>query len=186
MSDTEDVRDMFGFIAPSEAQLSSISKWAQKALELHAEIEQAEAHLKELNRELAQIEEIDLPRAMMTAGSAEFKMVGGGKITISDEIQGSLAKGEEKREYAIDWVAKNDGEDLIKRHFEIDYTRGQLSYATAFRELLQKNQVHFDEFESIHTSTFKSFLHEKLRKGVTPPFDKMGFRYFKKANIKTK
>jgi hypothetical protein len=186
MSDQEDVRDMFGFVAPSEGQLSTISKWAKKALELQAEIEQAEAHLKELNRELAQIEEVDLPRSMMAAGSMEFTMVGGGKITISDEIQGSLAKDAEKRDYAIDWVDKNDGTDLIKRHFEIDYTRGQASRATQFRELLQEHQVHFDEFESIHTSTFKAFLREKLEKGVVPPFDKMGFRYFKKANIKTK
>jgi trehalose-6-phosphate synthase len=182
----EDVRDMFGFVAPSQEQLKSISIWASKALELQAEIEQVEAHLKELNRELAQIEEVDLPRAMMSAGSEEFTMTGGGKISIDDVIQGSLAKGEEKREYAIQWVAENDGTEIIKRHFEIDYTRGQHSYAMALRKLLEENQVHFDEFESIHTSTFKAFLREKLRKNIIPPFDKMGFRFFKKAIIKPK
>jgi hypothetical protein len=184
MSESEDVRDVFGFTAPSEHQLSTISTWASKALELKAEIETMEAHLKELGRELAQIEEVDLPRAMMAAGSTEFTTTRGDKIVIDDVIQGSLAKGEEKREYAIQWVAENEGKDLIKRHFEIDYTRGQVSQAESFRKILQSHQVHFDEFESIHTSTFKAFLFEKLRKGEVPPFDKMGFRFFKKANIK--
>jgi hypothetical protein len=187
---SEDVRDLFGFVAPSEGQLSTISKWASDALALQAEIDEAEAHLKELNKELAKIIETELPKAMMAAGSEEFTMTNGGKISIDDVIQGSLAKSadEEKRDFAIQWVANNGGKDNIKRHFEIDFTRGQISYATAFRELLQKNQVHFDEFESIHTGTFKAFLFEKLKEfsktGETVPFDKMGFRFFKKAIIK--
>jgi hypothetical protein len=186
MTDTqEDVRDLFGFVAPSEKQLSTISSWATKALELQKEIEQVEAHLKHLNKELAQIEEIDLPRAMMAAGSLEFKMTGGGKITIADVIQGGLTKDEDKREFTLQWFEDNGGKENIKDHFEIDFTKGQHTYATAFRQLLQEHQVHFDEFESIHHSTMKSFLMEKLREGKgVPPFDKMGLRYFKKAVIK--
>jgi hypothetical protein len=186
MTDTEeDVRDLFGFAAPSEGQLSTISKWAIKALELQAEIEQVEAHLKELNKELTQIEEVDLPRAMMTAGSTEFKMTDGGKITITDVVQGGLSKDDKTREFIMQWFTDNGGVENIKRHFEIDYTRGQSSYAKAFRELLQEHQIHFDEFESIHASTMHAFLKEKLREGKgAPPFDKMGLRYFKKAIIK--
>lgn len=180
----EDVRDLFGFAAPTEGQLSTISTWASKALELQAQIEQVEAHLKELNKELAQIEEVDLPKAMMAAGSTEFKMVGGGKITISDIIQGGLTKDESKREFVLQWVVDNDGQEIIKRHFEIDYTRGQYSYAMALRKLLEDNQVHFDEFESIHAGTLKAFLMEKMRENTIPPFDKMGLRFFKKAIIK--
>jgi Asp-tRNA(Asn)/Glu-tRNA(Gln) amidotransferase A subunit family amidase len=181
----EDVRDLFGFVAPSEGQLSTISKWAQKALELQAEIEQVEAQLKQLNKELAQIEEIDLPRAMLAAGSTEFTMTEGNKISITDVIQGGLSKDEKIRAFIMQWFEENGGVENIKRHFEIDYTRGQSSYAKAFRELLQENQIHFDEFESIHTSTMYAFLREKLREGKdVPPFDKMGLRYFKKAIIK--
>jgi hypothetical protein len=175
--------DLFGFIAPSEGQLSTISKWASKALELQAEIEQVEAHLKQLNKELAQIEEVDLPKAMMAAGSTEFTMVGGGQISIKDVIQGGLTKDECKREFIMQWFEHNGGIENIKRHFEIDYTRGQHTYAMAFRKLLQENQIHFDEFESIHTSTMYAFLREKLREGTIPPFDKMGLRFFKKAII---
>jgi hypothetical protein len=182
---TEDIRDLFGFVAPTEGQLSTISAWATKALELQAEIEQAEEHLKQLKKELAQIEEIDLPRAMMAAGSTEFKMTGGGKITISDVIQGALSKDDDVREFTLQWFIDNGGQENIKDHFEIDYTKGQNTYAKAFRELLQEHQISFDEFESIHHSTLKAFLHEKLREEKdVPPFDKMGIRYFKKAIIK--
>jgi hypothetical protein len=188
MSDiSEDVKDLFGFTAPSESQLSTISTWAGKALSLQAEIEMAEAHLKQLHKELAQIEEVDLPKAMMAAGSTEFTTVGGGKISITDIIQGGLTKDENKREFVMQWVSDNDGKDIIKRHFEVDYTRGQYSYAMVLRKLLQDNQIHFDEFESIHASTLHAFLREKIKesKGENiPPFDNMGLRYFKKAVIK--
>jgi hypothetical protein len=181
---TEDVRDLFGFKVPTEEELSTIAVWANKALVLQAEIEQAEAHLAELNKELAQIEEKDLPTAMMKAGTMEFILTNGGKITIKDVIQGGLSKDEEKRKFIFDWVVDNGGQETIKDHFEIDYTRGQYTYALACRKLLQENQVQFDEFESIHTQTFWAFLREKLEDGVVPPFDKMGLRFFKKAVIK--
>jgi hypothetical protein len=181
----EDLRDLFGFPAPSEAQLSTISVWASKALDLKAQIEVSEAHLKELNKELAQIEEVDLPKAMMAAGSAEFKMTGGGKITIADVVQNGLSKNEKEREFTIQWFEENGGKENIKDHFEIDYTKGQYDRAKQLRELLQEREIHFDEFESIHHSTLHAFLKEKLREGKgAPPFDKMGLRYFKKAVIK--
>jgi hypothetical protein len=188
MDDTqEDVRDLFGFVAPTESQLSTISAWANKALDLQSQIETVEAHLKELNKELAQIEEIDLPRAIMSAGMSEFKLTDGGKITISDVIQGSLSKDEKQREYTLQWFIDNGGQENIKDHFEIDFTKGQHSYAKAFRELLQERQIHFDEFESIHHMTLKAFLHEKIRESKgqkMPPFDNMGLRFFKKATVK--
>jgi hypothetical protein len=162
-------------------------------LELQKEIEIADAHLKELNRELAQIEEVDLPRAMMAAGSAEFKMTDGGKITLKDVIQGTLAKDETHRDYTINWVTDNGGEENIKRHFEIDYTRGNTARANFFRKLLQDHKIGFDEFESIHAQTLYAFLREKLEEAKrpgsnvgVPPFEDMGLRYFKKAVIKPK
>jgi hypothetical protein len=184
MSDTDNVKDLFGFVAPSEEELSKISRWASKALELQAEIDIIETHLKQLNRELVQIVEVDLPSAMMAAGSTEFTMTSGNKIKIEDVLQGSLSKDENMREFTLQWFIDNGGQENIKDHFEIDYTKGQYERAKMLRELLQERQVHFDEFESIHHSTMKSFLHEKLREGTMPPFDKMGVRYFKRANIK--
>jgi hypothetical protein len=181
---TDEDHDLFGFAAPTEQELSTISEWASKALALQAEIEQFEAHLAHLNKELAQIEEVDLPKAMMAAGSVEFKLLDGGKITIKDVIQGGFTKDEEKREFIMGWVEDNGGKEIIKDHFEMDYSRGQYAHAVACRKLLQEHQISFYEFESIHTQTFYAFLREKMVEEIIPPFDKMGLRFFKKAVIK--
>jgi hypothetical protein len=181
----EDIKDLFGFTAPSPEQMISIAQRASKALELQAEIDQIEEYLKHLKADLARIEEIELPKAMMAAGSTEFTMTNGDKITITDVIQGAISKDEKVREFTLQWFIDNGGQENIKDHFEIDYTKGQHSYATTFRKLLQEHQIRFDEFESIHHSTMKAFLNEKLREGKdVPPFDKMGLRYFKKAVVK--
>ena len=176
--------DLFGFEAPSEDQLRNISVWATKAIELQAEIVQIEEYLKKLSADLAQIEEIDLPKALMAANMLEFKMVGGGSISIKDVIQGGLSKDEEQRNFTMDWVVDNKGKEIIKDHFELDFGRGSYEEIIMLRKLLTEYKFHYDEFESIHASTLKAFLNEKLREGTLPPFDKMGLRYFKKADIK--
>ena len=56
--ESEEIKNLFGFVAPSQEQLSTISQWARQALELQSEIETIEAHLKQLNKELTKIEEI--------------------------------------------------------------------------------------------------------------------------------
>jgi hypothetical protein len=176
--------DLFGFEAPTEEQLNSISTWASKALALQAEIDIAEIHLKNLNKDLAEIEEVELPKALLSANMLEFKLVGGGKISIKDVLQGGLHKEQEKREFTMQWVVNAGGEEIIKDHFEVDFTRGSYEEAIKLRKLLTEHKVHFDEFESIHGMTLQAFLREKIREGKNlPPFDKMGIRYFKKAVI---
>jgi hypothetical protein len=183
--DEDIVKDLFGFEAPSKDQLTNISAWASEALELKAQIEQVEAHLKGLNAELAELEEYKLPKAILEAGMLEFTMQNGGKITIQDVIQGGFPKDVVKREHLMNWVANEGGGENIKDHFEIHYTKGQYVYALALRKLLQENNVIFDEFENIHTSTLYAFLKEKIREGTMPPFDEFGLRYFKRAYIKS-
>src|SRR5271156_4556309 len=127
--ESEEIKNLFGFVAPTTSQLSTISTWATKALELQAEIEVIEAHLKHLNKELAQIEEVDLPNALMAAGSSDFTTTNGGTIKLKDVIQGGLSKNDEQRKFTMDWVEDNGGKENIKDHFEIDFTKGDFSRA---------------------------------------------------------
>jgi hypothetical protein len=178
------VTDLFGFTAPTIEQLNNIAMWASEALRLKAEIEQAEAHLKGLNSDLADIEEKKLPNVLLEAGMLEFKMQDGSKITIADVIQGGFPKEVPKREFLFSWLTKEGGKENIKDHFEVHFTKGQYDDAVALRKLLQANNIIFDEFENVHTQTLYAFLREKIREGIMPPFEEFGLRYFKKANIK--
>jgi hypothetical protein len=180
----EDVKDLFGFTAPTEDQLRNIAMWASEALKLNAEIEQAEALLKGLKSELSEIEDKKLPAVLMAAGMQEFTMTDGSKIEIKDVIQGGFPKDFEKRERLCDWVSKEGGKENIKDHFELHFTKGQYEQAVALRKLLQSHNLIFDEFENIHTGTLYAFLKEKIREGTMPPFEDFGLHYFKKADIK--
>jgi hypothetical protein len=185
MSDIEELRDMFGFVAPTEDQLKNISMWASEALRLNAEIEQVEAMLKGLKSELADIEEKKLPDVLLNAGMLEFTMQDGSKISVENIIQGGFPKDLEKREKLFSWVVKEGGQENIKDHFEVHFTKGQYENAVGLRKLLQEHNVIFDEFENIHTQTLYAFLREKVKEGKSfPPFEDFGLRYFKRANIK--
>jgi hypothetical protein len=180
----DDIKDLFGFTAPTEDQLRNIAMWASEGLRLNAEIEQAEAHLKGLKSELSDIEERKLPAVLLAAGMLEFTMTDGSKITIKDVIQGGFPKDIERRERLCDWVSREGGKENIKDHFELHFTKGQYEEAVALRNLLQSHNLIFDEFENIHTGTLYAFLKEKIREGVMPPFEDFGLNYFKKADIK--
>lgn len=178
------IKDMFGFVAPTEQQLSSISVWATKALELKAHIAQVEEQLTHLNKELSVIETINLPQALQEAGITEFAMNNGAKIEIKDIIRNGLSKDPAQRDNTFMYVMANGGQEIIKDHFEVDYSKGQYDDAIALRHLLQRNNIHFYEFESIHAQTLWAFLREKLREGEIPPFDDMGLYYAKHAEVK--
>lgn len=188
MSDTnvpdDVIKDLFGFTAPSEQHLNSISVWATKALELKAHIEQVEEHLKNLNKELSIIETINLPQVLTEAGIEEFSMRNGAKIVMKDIIRNGLSKEPAQRQLTFDWVTDNGGKEIIKDHFEIDYSKGQYDDAIRLRHILQEHRIHFDEFESIHAMTLWAFLKEKLREGVRAPFEDMGLYYGRHADVK--
>lgn len=182
------VTDLFGFAAPSEGQLANISTFAKKALELKAQIEQAKEYLKQLEKELNIIETIDLAKIMKEAGMEEFTLTGGGKIKMKHVVGNGLSKVPEQRQATFDWVVEAGGAEIIKDHFEIDYTKGRYDEAIVFRKLLQANNISFDEFESIHVQTLWAFCREKLAemdegKGEMPPFDEMGLYYAKHAEV---
>lgn len=187
MSETEIpediIRDMFGFAAPTEQQLSSIGVWATKALELKAHIAQVEEQLKMLETELNVIETVNLSQALLDAGVTEFSMKDGSKIKIKDVIRNGLSKDPAQRQTTFDWVTDNGGKEIIKDHFEIDYNKGYYEEALKLRHLLQEHHIDFDEFESIHAQTLWAFLREKLDEGIVPPFDDMGLYYAKHAVV---
>jgi hypothetical protein len=177
-------KDMFGFTAPTEDQLKNIAMYASEALELEERIFQTEEYLKNLKKDLADIEERRLPQIMLESGMLEFKMRDGSQISVGDVIQGGFPKDVPKREALFSWLIKEGGQENIKDHFELHFTKGQYEEAVKLRKLLQANNVIFDEFENVHTQTLYAFMREKIREGTLPPFDDFGLRYFKKANIK--
>jgi len=177
-------KDMFGFTAPTEEQLKNIAMYASEALELEERIFQTEEYLKNLKKDLADIEERRLPQIMIESGMLEFKMRDGSQISVGDVIQGGFPKDVPKREALFSWLIKEGGQENIKDHFELHFTKGQYEEAVKLRKLLQEHNVIFDEFENVHTQTLYAFMREKIREGTLPPFDDFGLRYFKKANIK--
>jgi hypothetical protein len=158
--------------------------YASEALELEERIFQTEEYLKNLKKDLADIEERRLPQIMLESGMLEFKMRDGSQISVGDVIQGGFPKDVPKREALFSWLIKEGGQENIKDHFELHFTKGQYEEAVKLRKLLQANNVIFDEFENVHTQTLYAFMREKIREGTLPPFDDFGLRYFKKANIK--
>ena len=182
----EDVEsDLFDFVAPTKSALQNISVFASRALELNAQIEQAEAFLKSLKDELQLIEEGNLPSVMQECGLIEFKMQDGSKITIRPAFQGGIVKEDlDKRRLQLDWVAESGGESLIKETFNIVFNKGESERAQEVKKLLELNSVPYKESETVHAALLGAFVKEKIANGEVVPLDELGWRYFQKATVK--
>ncbi len=178
-------QDLFNFVAPTKSALQNISTFASRALELQAQIEQAEAYLKGLKDELQLIEEGNLPSVMQECGLIEFKLSDGSKITIRPAFQGGIVKEDlDKRRVQIDWVAENGGKSLIKDSFDIVFSKNEYEQAQQVKKLLDLNAVPYKESETVHAASLGAFIKEKISNGEVVPLEELGWRYFQKATIK--
>lgn len=89
-------------VTPGDDSLKVVAELAAKQVQLEKDIEDLEAQLKEKTEALSQVQEKDLPEAMMECGISEFKLVDGSKISVKPFYQANPPK--EKYDEAMQWL----------------------------------------------------------------------------------
>lgn len=182
---SDNYEDFDVIITPSVDQLKAIEELANHGYSLNKQIEELENLLKKLKEEFMKLTRVTLPDAMAAAGTSSFKTTSGVKITVKDFVNGSLPKDEAKREWAINWLIKNGGKDIIKSELVCEFEKGDgnLRKRNQAAEMLADMGVAFSEKEDVHWMTLASFAREKIENGEEIPLDKLGLFAGRKAKI---
>ncbi len=167
---------------PTDDSLKVIADLANRQLDLEKEIEELETKLKEKNEQLTQVQERDLPEAMMECGISEFKLVDGSKVTVKPYYQASPPK--DKYEEAMAWLRNNGHGDLIKNDVTVSFGKGEDERACDFKDFLSKHGTSYTDKTGVHPQTFKAFVREQVETGKNLPFDLLGIYIGQKASIK--
>jgi uncharacterized metal-binding protein len=184
----DDPAELEGIEKPSEAApatLENIMIFATRYNEIEAEIESILAYCATLKEEAKEIEEVKLPGVLQALGMSDFGLTDGSKVKIDPAFQGSVAiKDPEQRKKQIDWLVKNDGQDLVRNEISISFGRGQDAEAKAVCDILNEYHITYEIGESVHSGSLGAFIKEKMANGEDVPLDVLKWRYFFKASIK--
>lgn len=168
---------------PSNSEVAEISALAKLQILRQIEVEKAEVALKEANELLRQVQEIDLPNAMLQAGVSEIRLPDGQRITLKEDVYASIPK--DRMNEALAWLKENNLADVIKNEIKVNFGKGEEEAAnTLIKELNANGWTNYDSKTTIHPSTLKALIREQLAKGANIPLDVFGAGPITKAIIK--
>jgi hypothetical protein len=138
------------------------------------ELRTAQANVADLERQLSEwcgivrhLEEVAVPEALGTLGMAEVKLASGEKISVVREYHASIPKATEGAAY--DWLRATGNDTLLKRSVTVNFGRGEDSTAAATAAALREQGLPVEEKLSVHPSTLKAFVRERMEEGGALP-----------------
>jgi hypothetical protein len=155
---------------PGDNALTQLNALAERQAKEEAEVARLLAELEKAQEALKKTSEQDLPTLMDELGLADFRTTTGLRIEVSEEIRCGIPKANADAAFA--WLDKNGFGRLVKRVISVPFAKGEEKKATAFKRKLKG--LEYDDKKSVHHSTLKAFVVERLKSGEEIPSDLFG------------
>jgi len=152
-----------------DSQLKSLSESIDQMLRVGGEIGNTEELLRKLREQYRQLSEEALPEKLAQIGMKELRLEDGSKITIDNFYSTRIT--ERNKEAAHQWLRDNGHGDIIKNQVSVSFGKGEddtaLETMALLKEFLQKDGNTPTQKESVHPSTLKAFVKERVESGDT-------------------
>jgi hypothetical protein len=154
--------------------MNRLVEMANRKLSLEAEIAELEGEMKLKQEELRILTENDLPEAMEEEGVIEFTLEDGRKVLIATSYHAAISEANEVS--AFRWLRDNGFDAIIKRNVSLEFGRGEDELAAKYVDWLNKHYPDrtFKDKSSVHHSTLKAFVRERIEAGEDIPLDVFG------------
>lgn len=124
------------------------------------ELQALEAQASTKKQEIKQLEEVHLPTLLDEIGIEGIDLQGGGRIEAKDFIQTRIS--EDNKAAAFQWLRETQNDGIIKNEISAKLDRGSDEKAQWIMDVLAARGVPFDQKETVHPMTLKSFITEVL------------------------
>lgn len=156
-----DKTEIFGQISQKLADKN------EQAKRCRARIEQYEQSLATARDELRHIEEDEMPALLDELGVSSVTLKSGAMIVCDTSLHASIPASSRPDAYA--WLRSNGNEGIIKNEFTIRFNKGEDNLVGHVKAVVEDLGLAYDQKESVHASTLKSFVKEQMKIGVTFP-----------------
>jgi len=164
-------------------KIKTIADLAQKQIELDEKVVHGQAFVADLQAELKQVKEVDLPAAMAAAGVDQIKLSTGEKVTVEHLVRANIPKKHQGA--AMAWLRKHKAGSLIKNEVVAKFGAKEDKKAAALAKQLLKEKVEHARKESVPWNTLSAYVREQMEAGRDIPKNIFGIYTFDQAKIES-
>ena len=155
-------------------ELKTLNENVTRFLRIGGMIGNTEERLRKLKEQYRRLSEEDLPQKMAELGMQDMRFEDGSRITIDMFYATRINKN--NRDAAHAWLREQGHGDIIKNQVSVSFGKGEDDTALETMTLLEKEGLFPDQKESVHPSTLKAFVKERIESGdnaFTPDTQKL-------------
>ena len=164
------------------AGLDTVAGLARKIKYQQDKVERLDRELKDEKQALLKLTDEDLPSTMADLGLSKFSLDDGSTVAVIATYGASILVKD--RPAAYDWLRDNGFDDIIKNVISCQFGRGEDDQASAFHAFASQQGYPTNQNESIHASTLKAFVKERIETGEDFPHTLFGAYVGQRAVIK--
>lgn len=164
------------------AGLDTVAGLARKIKYQQDKVERLDRELKDEKQALLKLTDEDLPSTMADLGLSKFSLDDGSTVEVKPTYGASILVKD--RPAAYDWLRENGFDDIIKNVISCQFGRGEDDQASAFHAFASQQGYPADQNESIHASTLKAFVKERIETGEDFPHTLFGAYVGQRAIIR--
>ena len=162
--------------------LKSIADIARRIRETEEEIAKVDTYLKEKKKELLKMTDEDMPSMLQELGVSSFTLDDGSKVDVKPLYGASIPVP--RKEEAFAWLRDNGYDDIIKNVVSCNFGRGEDQKAADLIGAAQKLGFYPEQNESVHSSTLRAWVRERVESGDEFPMDLFGAFVGERATMK--
>ena len=164
------------------AGLDTVAGLARKIKYQQDKVERLDRELKDEKQALLKLTDEDLPSTMADLGLSKFSLDDGSTVEVKPTYGASILVKD--RPAAYEWLRENGFDDIIKNVISCQFGRGEDDQASAFHAFASQQGYPADQNESIHSSTLKAFVKERIETGEDFPHTLFGAYVGQRAIIR--
>ena len=164
------------------AGLDTVAGLARKIKYQQDKVERLDRELKDEKQALLKLTDEDLPSTMADLGLSKFSLDDGSTVEVKPTYGASILVKD--RPAAYEWLRENGFDDIIKNVISCQFGRGEDDQASAFPAFASQQGYPADQNESIHASTLKAFVKERIETGEDFPHTLFGAYVGQRAIIR--
>ena len=173
---------MTNVAAMTQQDLAVVSSLIRQEEKLAARIAQIEENLANAKEEYRRLMESDLPAAMTEIRATRITTSDGSEVEVGQDVHASIPKAFFSE--ALGWLRNNNSGDIIKNEVTARFGRGEEASAESAFTWLEEHGMCPSKKESIHPSTLKAFVREKIENGQAIPMELFGVHISTVAKIR--
>ena len=153
-----------GAVNAAPDTLKAITEAVVELSEIEEAIVQLEEDISAMKQSKQFIATRKIPDLMAEAQMDKIQCAGF-DVSVSDFVNGSLPKEEEKRAAAIQYLEEHDGAGIIKTAVALEFGRSEYETAKELSEKLLKDGYTPTLASSVHAQTLAKYARERLESG---------------------